>query len=345
MLREFINRNEPDVICLHEVNVAWQKLPIDQRLGQRFQENFGLSYTKCAWYRNYPKVVTARQSGGCAIVVLNNAVGRVVQSGDDTTGQGRWCWVRMEGKDGRHFRVISAYRPVKNTKLDFSVYNQQKLFQATKNNDNDVCPRQRFITDLLSDIDKFKSQGDDILLSLDLNDDVRDTTSEFGQGMDERRLREVSITKHGQNAPPTTNRGSRPIDGMFLSADTSSTGCGYLPFEDDISDHRPLWVDIDLDELFGQAESASKKVICRRLKCKDPRVVKKYMQRYDQYLVENNLYKQASDLEKNVREVVALTMIQKKEFEAIDRLRIQGMQLAEKQCRKLKMGKVEWSSV
>jgi len=104
-------------------------------------------------------------------------------------------------------------------------------------------------------------------------------------------------------------------------------------------------VDIDLDELFGQAESASKKVICRRLKCKDPRVVKKYMQRYDQYLVENNLYKRASDLEKNVREGVALTMIQKKEFEAIDRLRIQGMQLAEKQCRKLKMGKVEWSSV
>ena len=23
MLREFINQNEPDVICLHEVNVAW----------------------------------------------------------------------------------------------------------------------------------------------------------------------------------------------------------------------------------------------------------------------------------------------------------------------------------
>jgi len=42
---------------------------------------------------------------------------------------------------------------------------------------------------------------------------------------------------------------------------------------------------------------------------------------------------------------VSLTVEQIQEFKEIDHLRTQGMQLAEKHCRKLKMGEVAWSPV
>jgi len=59
-LRALVNKYLPDVLCLAELNVAWHKLPIDQRLGDRMQESFPMSFTQCAWYKDYPGLSTPR---------------------------------------------------------------------------------------------------------------------------------------------------------------------------------------------------------------------------------------------------------------------------------------------
>jgi hypothetical protein len=42
-------------------------------------------------------------------------------------------------------------------------------------------------------------------------------------------MREAILEWHGTNAPHTYNRGSVPIDGIFLSHDLIIMGGGYLP--------------------------------------------------------------------------------------------------------------------
>ena len=146
---------------MSEVNVAWQHLRTDQRLGQRLQDSFGTSYTQCAWFREYPAIQSSRQYGGCAIVALNSAVGRVVGSGADSSGLGRWCWLRLRGKANTHVRIICAYRPVKNMRDSNSVYNQQKWYYKSINL-FDTCPQIQFTIDLESEISRFQADGDKI---------------------------------------------------------------------------------------------------------------------------------------------------------------------------------------
>jgi hypothetical protein len=56
---------------------------------------------------------------------------------------------------------------------------------------------------------------------------------------------EAILERRGNNAPPTYNRGSVPIDSIYLLHNLTIVGEGYLPFGKGLSsDHCCLWVDI-----------------------------------------------------------------------------------------------------
>ena len=147
-LREFIHEWSPDVLCLSEIDVAWHLIAHDQRLGERMHAWFPNYRVVTSWYANYPKLATPRQYGGTAIIVFGAAVGHIVETGQDPTGLGRWSWVKLKGKDGRHFRIVCGYRPVYNIRDPFSVYNQHKHYLETECGDFTTCPRACFLDDL-----------------------------------------------------------------------------------------------------------------------------------------------------------------------------------------------------
>ena len=66
----------------------------------------------------------------------------IISSGLDPSGLGRWCWIRLKGKDNTNIQLISAYRPVKNTRDSNSVYSQQKWYFES-NNLYDTCPQDK----------------------------------------------------------------------------------------------------------------------------------------------------------------------------------------------------------
>ncbi len=105
-----------------------------------------------------------------------------------------------------HLRVISAYRPVFNPEADSSVYAQQ----------NSRCPRIAFIEDLAKDVTIWMAAGDQIILGIDANDDVRNCS--LSTTLQELGLYEAITKKHGQDGPPTHDQGSTPIDGCYVSS-------------------------------------------------------------------------------------------------------------------------------
>jgi len=82
-----------------------------------------------------------------------------------------------------------------------------------------------------------------------MNEDVREDpvlTTATNMG-----VQDAVMTQHGNDAPNTHNRGSAPIDGIFLLAQLIPTiQSGYLAFGEGIpSDHQLIWVDVPVAAL------------------------------------------------------------------------------------------------
>jgi len=223
-----------------EMNVCWRNLPITHQLHGRTDGWFEARQLSISYFRSDAHA-TPHQVGGTCTLTVNQAAHRVHSSGSDLSGLGRWSWTRLQGRRGIFLRVISAYRPVFNPSGSLSVYNQHRRFFY--NNNDDRCPRQAFLEDLSAEIQTWLDLGDQLMIALDLNEDIRSSTiqSLFAS----LGLTELLTHRHGRNAPPTYNRGTAPIDAIFVTATLLECRCGYFAFGAAVpSDHRALWVDI-----------------------------------------------------------------------------------------------------
>ena len=345
-LHEFILSNQIDVLCLTELNQAWHCLPETSQFAQVVRPWFRSVFTKVAWFRD-PALSHSFQRGGAAILVRDNPSGRVCGSGVDPTGLGRWTWIRLRGHHNSHVRIFSAYRPVANTRDLGSVWNQQQSFFLASDPPRMDDPRRAFLVDLQRDLQIAYDDGDHILVALDANEP---TLWRPGNVL-ERLLQPFALTdmhlaRHSRtDAPPTHNRGSRPIDAIFGTTALQSAPSGYLPFGSGPGDHRPLWVDLSSSTLFGTAGRTIPPSRGRKLQCRDPRVVAKYQRSLRATYVCHDVPRRTFALESSVLQnpdSSFLTAAQASEWEALDAIRCSGIKDAEASCRRLRTGKVPW---
>jgi len=185
-----------------------------------------------------------------ALLMTNEALPRTIASGTDPEELGRWSWVRIQGRDGVHTRVLSAYRPVKNTSYIGSTYQQQLRYFRSQNNHTD--PLELFDKHLLEEITPWLAAGDHVIISMDANQDVR--TGKLAGKLATKGMRECILEMHEDNPPETYKRNttSTPIDGIFLSPGLQATAGGYCKYTQFCaSDHRTLWVDISFQSMLG----------------------------------------------------------------------------------------------
>jgi len=172
---------------------------------------------------------------------------------------------------------------------------------------------------------------------LDCNEDVR--TGKFTTIMkEELGLVETVTAQHGPDGPPTYERGSTPIDGIYVSSTLQGLRCGYLDFT---FDHRCLWMDIPAPIAFGHTIPPSIARRARRLNCNGPRIVKRYLDVLTSYLEERNMFARVDALFAETS--FPLTIKQAREWEGLDKLHMIGLQLADSKCRKFRTGDIPWS--
>jgi hypothetical protein len=104
-------------------------------------------------------------------------------------------------------------------------------------------------------------------------------------------------------------------------------------------DHRSLWVDIPYCLAFGCDVPPIVRPQARRLKVGDPRIVKTYVELYDAYLLKHDLYKKVVSLEAAGVGDMSLGTL----YNEMDAVRCLGMKYAERNCRKLRCGQVDWT--
>jgi hypothetical protein len=331
ILRKGISKFEFDIFGLAETNVDW-RVPLEEDK---------LFYRSRFWWDSL-NLVTAcnitnpregtRQYGGTAVFSINSASHHVASKGSDQSSLGRWAWVKYKGKDNQSLRIISAYRP--NTSSGpFTVYAQHKQYLQSR--DDDRCPRLAFLEDLCKEIEAFKEEGDNIILMLDGNDDMR--RGDIHRAFTNCNLHECLLERHGNRAVNTYRRNDKnvPIDGIWASPSIDIKAGGYLAFDEVFpgTDHRTLWIDITYRTAFGHNMAPIVRPQARRLQCKDPRLVSNYICKYEAFINKHQLLQQAQTLEEK-RSSISVENL-RLEYEELDRLRYQGMEEAQRKCRKL----------
>ena len=205
---------------------------------------------------------------------------------------------------------------------------------------DDRCPRLKFRQDLCSLLLQWQQKGESIILLIDCNEDLssmKDLQMHLTQK--DLNLAEPIRAKYQQldRLPPTNNTGSKPIDSIFVSPDLMhiSRG-GWLEFGKEYSDHRVLYMDIDMHTLLGKHKNTTAHQTIRRLQCKDPRTVDRYNSILAKQYEHHNMIERLTAFENNVAYPISeqelLPLIK------LDNLNTQLIRHAEKNCRKLKMG-------
>lgn len=197
-----------------------------------------------------------------------------------------------------------------------------------------------FWSDFWRQIDSWLESGEQLVVGGDWNRDV--TKDKWLKEFTNRNLLPAMSTKHGKHLLETHNNSTVPIDEIFYSSTLHVKQAGYLEHRSSLSDHCPLWIDLDKQFFFGGKPSIKPTFAARRFKTQDPRIVARYKQHLHSLLQQNEIIGQTERLLASITDK-PLTPEQQQAFEQIDKCKTLAMKLAEKQCRKLRMGEIPWT--
>ena len=346
-LKKFIIEKEVDMVGLTEVNKDWRQVSTENTVWAATA-----SWTETRRIQTSTNTTCPSQSehqiGGTISMCFNELAHRVSGRGQDNRNLGRWSWIELNGVGECSTTIITAYCPVISPSPG-SCYSQHLTYMSIHANKADTdhhyyppeitCPRQLFGYDLKRFVDQKRLEGHQVILMGDFNseyDAVRDWMLDLG-------LLDVIGRKHGtQNVPRTHTRSKdSPIDCIFATAEISCALGGFLAFGKLLGDHRGLWIDVPKVLLLGCKIPPLLHPTARRLQLNDPRIVNRYLSILHDAMEENNVYGRMDML--HSRTIYPLPNHLAVEYEALDAEICEYMDLAEKKCRKLRMGAVKYS--
>jgi hypothetical protein len=118
------------------------------------------------------------------------------------------------GKNNKSTRIIYAYAPHQPTGPESVGSRHRSYFKSVG---RDADPVDALWTDISRLVRKWTEAGEILVLLSDCNVDARgEKTQKY---MADLGMRDVITEFHGDEGPRTHNRGSKPIDGIFMTQD------------------------------------------------------------------------------------------------------------------------------
>jgi len=173
------------VLCIQEPNLHWND-GIRQPIYKLFQRAFMHAKISTS-HSTYPNDGT-HQPGGTFIATLGCYAARVVSTGTDNSGMGRWSYHKIIGHNNTRYLIITAYRvgsqrPLIGTNTAYT----QQYHILLRQHHLQPDPREQFVMDIIAFVHHWQ-QTHDILLCLDANDYVESRDHGIERIIDETAL-------------------------------------------------------------------------------------------------------------------------------------------------------------
>ena len=363
------------IALLAEAKTFWPSIPEGQGWNDRMRQVTRKAdhkgfYSSVAFNKHQKRsaATTAFQWGGCIATVFNQVSHRAKEGGRDSTGLGRWSYVRLQGKKlkaqggndslgsmsevneatrrpiSRDLVVVSAYRPSREGTGESTVWAQHRLYFNSIN--RKVDPRKAFVDDICKQIQQWRDEGCEVLLGIDANEDISvNSPDSIRQRFRECGLDEAILKRYPPTATHQRNQSNVAIDGIFTTSGVPVLAGGYYAFDEFVeADHRALWIDIDLTAALGNFKPQESSFKPRKLSLMDSRSVKRYLQLvhsgYEEYDIPARLTRLNERLDGNYRQMSSSLA---RKYNCLHQQMYMIRRLAEDNCRTTSSGKVPWS--
>ncbi len=271
LIRDFIYEKEVDSFMMAEINVNWERTSRKNTMNQIVKKWFETTKVTNS-YNSHKKSVSKWLPGGTAIVTQGSLALRANSNENDERHMGRWASQCITGKNGLRTRIISVYVPQpKKDYGDKKVHQQQQEALLKLKITKPVLTA--FWDDFWDTIDKWLEKGEQLIIGGDWNTNI--TNKKFLEPFIARNLIPSIKSRHA-NLPATVNRGSEPIDEIFVSSTLKITASGYLDHGQNSADHQAVWVEITKSSALGTDLPKITSFRARRLKCNNPKIVDRY---------------------------------------------------------------------
>ena len=208
---------------------------------------------------------------------------------------GRWSWLQIDGKNNHRTRILTAYRPYRpsNDSGLTTIWDQQMRY--IRKHSLHLDPRQQFDYDLKELLLSWINDDIKIILCIDANENALE--GRFASMIEEIGLRNMHQHYSNIDLPPTHDRGSVPISGMFGSPTLIPSRVGNLANGSGITgDHRNMFVDFDEEIILGSELHSIRPPNQRRLQLFDSRIIHRFNNACYAHLSANNIPLQVETL-------------------------------------------------
>ena len=340
-----------DIGCLSETNTAWERTKV--RKAARNMVKRGLQRSaRLITATSKVKAGSTHKPGGNGIIVSGAWAPYVREARADPSGMGRWASVTMQGRKEKKLTIITAYRVCAQNEQhagEQTAYMQQyglMRAQGTKNPN----PREQMVADLQKEIIERRDKNEEIILVIDANEPWKEGRAGFRQKMEALGLVNVGVERYGKlpdSRPQRAPRRGNTIDHVLASRKAAScvTKYGMLPLEEDMSDHRPQMVEIDIKTLLGTRDVDSRAAGNRRLQSNDVKATERYVEELRKYCSDHRIGERIKKWEENVEKGEWDEREMRKRYEAVDRDMYRGCISAEKKAVVRERGEFPWSRV
>ena len=242
---------------------------------------------RCQTSHNVHERFGINQQGGTCLAVNEMMGGFVTEQGVDEEVLGRWSWIKFTGKTVIT-RIVVAYMPCSTRKQAVhATMAQHKRYWRLQG--EKTCPRKLMRLALIGKLKEWRGLGEKLILLIDSNENMEGgPLARMLADPDLDMVDAVKVRSHSPG-PPTFARGSRQIDGVWVTQDVEIKHACFLPLFFGVGDHRAILLDIPVYSLLGGDIHKIVRPTSRRLTCSNPEVMEKYNEILETYSIQHRI--------------------------------------------------------
>ena len=159
-LKSWLRSIDADFFAGNEAKINWKLMPPSGRLPEIFRTENALR-TVAAYNTN--ENIERRQYGGTFQLTFGELASRVVDTGVDDSGLGRFAWTKFQGRNGHVARLVSVYVPCYTARSggELTVMNQQRRYFEDRG--ILTCPRVILLQDLRTVLQEWREHGERLI--------------------------------------------------------------------------------------------------------------------------------------------------------------------------------------
>jgi exonuclease III len=299
---EWLHKADIDIVGIAEPCINTQNLLVKQKYLDKVHL-FG-KRSVATFSENTNPSESLYQPGGSLILCKENWKSRIVQKLQDPRKWGRFVGHSYRLQQDHFLTVITAYRCV--NRLGTSLGHKTSVKHQKDGITNEglhSSVRQLCLDDLKILIDSTHSKFGPhhyVILMLDANESIEESPSQISKFLQETNLIDIIPLFHALEGSINTHirsKKDRRIDFIFASPPLVPLiqKCGYLPFHQALdSDHRAIFVDINLDNLKDKTEFIASQ---RMIGTNEPsHIISQYKTEVHRQFIEHNIPARAEAL-------------------------------------------------